>query len=94
MDLAEFAFVTAQGYRKLLAQIWRPEIGPKILDEVCYSELAKIANGYQCSKKTYNNAISVIRCASDYGDKDHPEKHNPASGLTCLRMTKKDSPPL
>ena len=88
----DLAFVTAQGYRKLLAQIWRPEIGPRIFDEIRYSELAKIANAYQWSKKTYNNAISVIRCAFDYGYKDHPEKHNPASGLTCLRITKKDRP--
>jgi hypothetical protein len=57
-----------------------------------YSELAKIANANQWSKKTYNNAISVVRCAFDYGYRDHPEKHNPASGLTCLRMTKKDRP--
>lgn len=88
----DLAFVTAQGYRKLLAQIWRPEIGSRILDEIRYSELAKIANAYQWSKKTYNNAISVVRCAFDYGYRDHPEKHNPASGLTCLRMTKKDRP--
>ena len=88
----DLAFVTAQGYRKLLAQIWRPEIGPRIFDEIRYSELAKIANAYQWSKKTYNNAISVVRCAFDYGYRDHPEKHNPASGLTCLRMTKKDRP--
>jgi integrase len=88
----DLAFVTAQGYRKLLAQIWRPEIGPRIFDEIRYSELAKIANAYQWSKKTYNNAISVVRCAFDYGYLDHPEKHNPASGLTCLRMTKKDRP--
>jgi integrase len=54
--------------------------------------LAKIANTYHWSKKTYNNAISVIRCAFDYGYRDHPEKHNPASGLKCLRMTKKDRP--
>ena len=90
----DLAFVTAQGYRKLLAQIWRPEIGPNIFDEVRYSELAKIANAYQWSKKTYNNAISVIRCAFDYGYKDHPEKHNPVSGLNCLRITKKDRPPV
>jgi len=88
----DLAFVTAQGYRKLLAQIWRPEIGSRIFDEIRYSELAKIANAYQWSKKTYNNAISVVRCAFDYGYRDHPEKHNPASGLTCLRMTKKDRP--
>jgi len=88
----DLAFVTAQGYRKLLAQVWRPEIGPRIFDEIRYSELAKIANAHQWSKKTYNNAISVDRCAFDYGYRDHPEKHNPASGLNCLRMTKKDRP--
>ena len=90
----DLAFVTARGYTKLLAQIWRPEIGPRIFDEIRYSELAKIANAYQWSKKTYNNAISVVRCAFDYGYRDHPEKHNPASGLNCLRMTKKDRPPV
>jgi len=90
----DLAFVTAQGYRKLLVQIWRPEIGPKIFDEIRYSQLAKIANAYQWSKKTYNNAISVVRCAFDYGYRDHPEKHNPASGLNCLRMTKRDRPPV
>jgi integrase len=88
----DMAFVTAQGYAKLLAQIWRPEIGLRFFDEIRYSELAKIANAYQWSKKTYNNAISVVRCAFDYGYRDHPEKHNPASGLSCLRMTKKDRP--
>jgi integrase len=88
----DLAFVTAQGYRKLLSQIWRPEIGPRFFDEIRYSELANIANDYQWSKKTYNNAISVIRCAFDYGYRDHPEKHNPATGLNCLRMTKKDRP--
>jgi integrase len=55
--------------------------------------MASIGSGRSIgSKKTYNNAISVVRCAFDYGYKDHPEKHNPASGLTCLRMTKKDRP--
>jgi len=28
----DLAFVTAHGYRKLLAQIWRPEIDPRIFD--------------------------------------------------------------
>jgi len=90
----DLAYVTARGYRKLLTQIWRPEIGSRIFDEIRYSELAKIANAHQWSKKTYNNAISMVRCAFDYGYKDHPERHNPASGLTCLRMTKKDRPPV
>ena len=88
----DLAFVTAQGYRKLLTQIWRPALGPRIFDEIRYSDLAKIANDFQWSKKTYNNAISVVRCGFDYGYRDHPEKHNPASGLNCLRITKKDRP--
>jgi integrase len=88
----DLAFVTGSEYRKLLAQIWRPEIGQRIFDEIRYSELAKIANSYQWTKKTYNNAISVIRCAFDYGYKDHPQKYNPTSGLKCLRISKKDRP--
>jgi integrase len=49
-------------------------------------------NAYEWTKKTYNNAVSVVRRAFDYGYKDHPEKHNPAVGLKCLRITKKDRP--
>jgi integrase len=67
-------------------------IGPRIFEEIRYSELAKIANAYQWSKKTYNNPISVVRRAFDCGYRDHPEKHNPASGPNCLRMTKKAPP--
>lgn len=36
--------------------------------------------------------MSAVRCAFDFGYKDHPEKHNPASGLTTLRISKKDRP--
>src|SRR5690606_20565805 len=44
------------------------------------------------SKKSYNNAVSTIRCAFEYGYRDMPEKANPAEKLTCLRITKKDRP--
>ena len=37
----DLAFVTVRGSAKLLAQIWRPEIGPRIFDEIRYSELAR-----------------------------------------------------
>jgi len=47
----DLAFVTARGYRKLLTQIWRPEIGPRIFEEIRYSELAKIANAYHGRRK-------------------------------------------
>jgi integrase len=88
----DLAYVTGRGYRKLLTQIWRPAIGVRIFGEVRYSELAKIVNAYEWTKKTYNNAVSVIRRAFDYGYKDHPEQYNPAVGLKCLRITKKDRP--
>lgn len=88
----DLAYVTGRGYRKLLAQIWRPAIGARLFGEVRYSELASIVNAYEWTKKTYNNAVSVIRRAFDYGYKDHPERHNPAVGLKCLRITKKDRP--
>ena len=44
---------------------------------------ARIAHG------TFNFAL---RCAFEYGYRDHPEKHNPASSLKCFRITKKDRP--
>jgi integrase len=59
---------------------------------VRYSALVRIADAWKWKKKTYNNAISVLRCAFDYGYRDHPEKHNPATGLKCFRITKKDRP--
>jgi site-specific recombinase XerD len=52
----------------------------------------KIADAHAKSKKTHNNVISALRCAFDYGYRDTPEKHNPATGLKCLRITKKDRP--
>lgn len=71
----DLAYVTGRGYRKLLAQIRRPAIGARLFGDVRYSELAKIVNAYEWTKKTYNNAVSVIRRAFEYGYKDHPEKH-------------------
>jgi integrase len=91
----DLAFVTHNGYRKLLAQIWRPEIGADLFRDVRYSRLAKVADAHtDWSKKTYNNAISTIRCAFDFGYRDHPEKPNPAKALTCLRIAKKDRRPV
>lgn len=43
-------------------------------------------------KKTYNNVVSPLRCAFEYGYRDHPEKNNPAAGLKGFRITKKDRP--
>jgi integrase len=61
------AFATADGYRKILENVWRPKIGTRLFSEVRYSELMKIADAHARSKKTYNNVISALRCAFDYG---------------------------
>ena len=88
----DLAFATGDSYRKTLANVWRPKLGTRLFSEVRYSELMKIADAHARSKKTYNNVVSVLRCAFDYGYRDTPEKHNPATGLKCLRITKKDRP--
>ena len=88
----DLAFATGDSYRKTLSDVLRPKLGTRLFSEVRYSELMKIADARAKSKKTYNNVVSVLRCAFDYGYRDTPEKHNPATGLKCLRITKKDRP--
>ena len=87
----DLAFAGAHSYRKILDNIWRSKTGTRLLSDVRYSELLKIADAHARSNKTDNN-IGALRCAFDYGYRDTPEKHNPASGLKCLRITKKDRP--
>jgi integrase len=90
----DLAFATFESYRKILDSHWRPEIGDDIFEDVKYSRLAKIVDAKKfIKKKTHNNIVSVIRCAFEYGYRDHPEKHNPASALKCFRLAKKDRPP-
>jgi integrase len=55
-----------------------------------YSMLVKIADDHDWSKKTYNNAISVLRSAFKFGFRDHPEINNPAAGLKSVRIRRKD----
>ncbi|MDB6084835.1 MAG: phage integrase family protein [Gammaproteobacteria bacterium] len=90
LRMRDLAFATYNGYRKLLAQIWRPKIGERPFLNVRYSELVGVVSAYPWSKKTYNNAVSTVRCAFDFGYRDTPERANPAAALTCLRITKKD----
>lgn len=71
-----------------------PAIGKELFESIRYSRLARIADGHKWSKKTYNNTVSALRCAFDYAYRDFPEKHNPAPALKCLRITKKDRPPI
>jgi integrase len=87
----DLAYATVEGYRGTLDAHWRPEIGNYYFDDVKYSRLAKIVDSKRLiKKKTHNNIVSVVRCAFEYGYRDHPEKHNPASALKCFRLVKKD----
>jgi integrase len=98
----DMAYSTLNGYRKILDAVWRPArafagglpLGDEPFEEVRYSRLAKIAARHTKNKKTYNNVVSAVRCAFDFGYKDHPERHNPATGLETLRIAKKDRPPI
>src|SRR5690349_3820217 len=82
--------ITVAGYKKILDGIWRPAIGCRNFLHVTHSELVNIADSYVWSRKTYNNAISVLRVAFEFGFRDHPQHHNPASMLKCIRIRKRD----
>jgi integrase len=43
-------------------------------------------------KKTYNNAISVLKRVFDFGYRDRPVHENPALNLRCARLRKADRP--
>lgn len=74
---SDMAAVTLTSYRKILNGIWRPQIGATRFLSVRYSTLVNIADEATWSKKTYNNATSVLRRAFKFGHRDHPEKHDP-----------------
>jgi hypothetical protein len=76
----DMAFSTCQSYRRLLDAVWRPQIGTEAFEDVRYSCLAGIVAAHTRNKKTYNNVVSAVRCAFDFGYKDHPEKHKRGSG--------------
>jgi integrase len=58
-DLSE---ATLRGYRKAVDRFWRPRLGEVTFLKVRYSELVRIADAQKnWSKKTYNNAVSVLR---------------------------------
>jgi integrase len=59
-----------------------------------HSTLANIADSQRWSKKTYNNALSTLRRAFEFGYRDHPEQRNPASFLRSARIRRADRPPI
>lgn len=83
--------MTLAAHRQLLDAVWRPAIGTLALVTVRYSQLVKAADAHpHWNKKTYNNAISALRRAFDFGFCDHPERFNPAQALKSARIRKQD----
>jgi integrase len=60
--------------------------------DIRYSTLVQIADRADWSKKSYNNAISVLRRAFKFGYRDHPEQHDPTRQLKGARIQRKDRP--
>lgn len=88
----DLAAVTVVSHRKILNHVWRPHLDVIPFLGVSYSMLLRIADAYTCNKKTYNNAISALRRAFNYGYLDYPERIDPAASLKCARIGKKDRP--
>ena len=88
----DMAGVTLTSYRRVLDGIWRPELAPLRFLDVRYSTLIQIADRADRSKKSYNNAISVLRRAFKFGYRDHPEEHDPTRQLRGARIQRKDRP--
>jgi len=88
----DMAAVTLSTYRRVLNGVWRPAIGQSLFHQVTYSKLVEMADARPWSKKTYNNATSILRRAFDFGYCNHPEQHNPARSLRGARLRKADRP--
>ena len=88
----DMAAATVKSYRKILDCIWRPHLGQLVFSQIRYSRLITIADGHRWSKKTYNNTISVLKRAFEFGYRDRPAHENPAVNLRCARLRKADRP--
>jgi integrase len=88
----DLAAATLSSYRRVLNGVWRRALGKTLFHQVRYSKLVAVADGKQWSKKTYNNAISILRRAFEFGYRNHPEQHNPARSLRSARLKNRDRP--
>jgi integrase len=86
----DLATVTLTSHRKILNGTWRPRIGTVRFLNIRYSTLVEIADHPNWGKKTYNNAISVLRRAFKFGYRDYPKKYNPTYSLKSARILKRD----
>jgi integrase len=83
---------TLDAHRQILDHVWRPKIGRLPFLSVRHSTLVKVADAQHWSKKTYNNAVSGLRRAFEFGYRDHPEQRDPAAALKSARIRRRDRP--
>ena len=88
----DLAAVTLTTYRRTLDHVWRPAIGARRFLDVSYSDLVQIADTPRWGKKTYNNAVSILRRAFKFGYRNHPDRHDPTRELKGARVQGKDRP--
>jgi integrase len=71
----------------------RPQMGELPFLKIQYSFIVRIAISHKTwNKKTYNNKVSLLRRAFEFGYRDHPGHFNPARALKGARMRRKDFP--
>lgn len=88
----DLAPITLAPHRQILDHVWRTQLGPLPFHDIRHSLLVKIAHTHAWNKKTYNNAISALRRAFDFGYRDHLERRDPAAALRSAHIGKKDRP--
>ena len=88
----ELAFATVESYRKILKRHIQADHGTKAFAGITFSSLEEVVNKIGGTKKTFNNVVSAVRQAWDYGYKDLPKKPNPALGLSGVRIPKREQP--
>ena len=88
----DLAPATVVSHRKILDHVWRPQLGDIPFLGVRYSMLVRGIDAYTRNKKTYNNAVSALRRAFNFGYLDYPERADPAAALKCARIGKQDRP--
>jgi hypothetical protein len=79
-------------HRQSLGHVWRPAIGALPSLGARHSTLLKVADSHSWKKKTYNNAISALRRAFEFGYRHYTEKRDPAAALKSARIGKNDRP--
>lgn len=86
----ELAFSTVESYRKMLQKRIAGPHGAKPFESITFTDLEAVVNAIPGKRKTFNNNVSAIREAWAYGYKDLPGRPNPALGLSCVRIPKRE----